>query len=223
VSTDTRSCPPWPAHRADRHHAPRWRPACCRSPSRLGCWVWSPSAARNQPGRQAGVGPRNPDSGRRPAGTTGRRTGLPRRTPVCDGLDGETFWLWHSAGDPPAGRGTLIPTPHPGQGKRAAQRLSGGTRAHPRWRRHAEAPADPSPRQSRAPALHMHHQGAQHNPADSTHRSGYAVIRRGAASRAERTCAVPLRRCLVRSAVGPGRAVQFRDRSARTTSPPRAQ
>jgi deazaflavin-dependent oxidoreductase (nitroreductase family) len=25
--------------------------------------------------------------------TTGRRTGLPRRTPMCDGLDGETFWL----------------------------------------------------------------------------------------------------------------------------------
>ena len=25
--------------------------------------------------------------------TTGRRTGLPRRTPVCDGRDGETFWL----------------------------------------------------------------------------------------------------------------------------------
>jgi deazaflavin-dependent oxidoreductase (nitroreductase family) len=25
--------------------------------------------------------------------TTGRRTGLRRRTPVCDGLDGETFWL----------------------------------------------------------------------------------------------------------------------------------
>ncbi|HTU73863.1 MAG TPA: nitroreductase/quinone reductase family protein [Trebonia sp.] len=25
--------------------------------------------------------------------TTGRRTGLPRRTPVCDGLDGDTFWL----------------------------------------------------------------------------------------------------------------------------------
>jgi deazaflavin-dependent oxidoreductase (nitroreductase family) len=25
--------------------------------------------------------------------TTGRRTGQPRRTPVCDGLDGETFWL----------------------------------------------------------------------------------------------------------------------------------
>ena len=25
--------------------------------------------------------------------TTGRRTRLPRRTPVCDGLDGETFWL----------------------------------------------------------------------------------------------------------------------------------
>jgi deazaflavin-dependent oxidoreductase (nitroreductase family) len=25
--------------------------------------------------------------------TTGRRTGLQRRTPVCDGLEGETFWL----------------------------------------------------------------------------------------------------------------------------------
>ena len=25
--------------------------------------------------------------------TTGRRTGLRRRTPVCDGLDGERFWL----------------------------------------------------------------------------------------------------------------------------------
>ena len=25
--------------------------------------------------------------------TTGRRTGLRRRTPVCDGLEGDTFWL----------------------------------------------------------------------------------------------------------------------------------
>jgi len=25
--------------------------------------------------------------------TTGRRTGRPRRTPICDGLEGETFWL----------------------------------------------------------------------------------------------------------------------------------
>jgi deazaflavin-dependent oxidoreductase (nitroreductase family) len=25
--------------------------------------------------------------------TTGRRSGRPVRTPVCDGLDGETFWL----------------------------------------------------------------------------------------------------------------------------------
>jgi deazaflavin-dependent oxidoreductase (nitroreductase family) len=25
--------------------------------------------------------------------TTGRRTGQPRRTPVCDGLEGQTFWL----------------------------------------------------------------------------------------------------------------------------------
>ena len=26
-------------------------------------------------------------------GTIGRSSGLPRRTPVCDGLDSETFWL----------------------------------------------------------------------------------------------------------------------------------
>ena len=25
--------------------------------------------------------------------TTGRRTGRPQHTPICDGLDGETFWL----------------------------------------------------------------------------------------------------------------------------------
>lgn len=25
--------------------------------------------------------------------TTGRRTGMPRPTPVCDGLDGDVFWL----------------------------------------------------------------------------------------------------------------------------------
>ena len=25
--------------------------------------------------------------------TTGRRTGKPRRTPICNGLDGDTFWL----------------------------------------------------------------------------------------------------------------------------------
>jgi deazaflavin-dependent oxidoreductase (nitroreductase family) len=33
--------------------------------------------------------------------TTGRRTGLPRVTPVCDGTDGDTFWIvaqhWHAA------------------------------------------------------------------------------------------------------------------------------
>jgi deazaflavin-dependent oxidoreductase (nitroreductase family) len=30
--------------------------------------------------------------------TTGRRTRLPRRTPVCDGLEGETFWLIAQSG-----------------------------------------------------------------------------------------------------------------------------
>jgi deazaflavin-dependent oxidoreductase (nitroreductase family) len=30
--------------------------------------------------------------------TTGRRTGLRRRTPVCDGLEGDTFWLIAQSG-----------------------------------------------------------------------------------------------------------------------------
>jgi deazaflavin-dependent oxidoreductase (nitroreductase family) len=34
-----------------------------------------------------------PDPGDALLETTGRRTGEPRLTPVCDGLDGNTFWL----------------------------------------------------------------------------------------------------------------------------------
>jgi deazaflavin-dependent oxidoreductase (nitroreductase family) len=39
------------------------------------------------------VGPGLPIPGDGLLETTGRRTGLRRRTPVCDGLEGETFWL----------------------------------------------------------------------------------------------------------------------------------
>jgi deazaflavin-dependent oxidoreductase (nitroreductase family) len=34
-----------------------------------------------------------PDPGDAVLETTGRRTGRPRLTPVCDGLEGDTFWL----------------------------------------------------------------------------------------------------------------------------------
>jgi deazaflavin-dependent oxidoreductase (nitroreductase family) len=34
-----------------------------------------------------------PDPGDALLETTGRRTGMPRLTPVCDGLEGDTFWL----------------------------------------------------------------------------------------------------------------------------------
>ena len=34
-----------------------------------------------------------PDPGDALLETTGRRTGQPRLTPVCDGLEGDTFWL----------------------------------------------------------------------------------------------------------------------------------
>jgi deazaflavin-dependent oxidoreductase (nitroreductase family) len=39
-----------------------------------------------------------PDPGDALLETTGRDTGQPRRTPVCDGLEGETFWLLSQRG-----------------------------------------------------------------------------------------------------------------------------
>jgi deazaflavin-dependent oxidoreductase (nitroreductase family) len=39
-----------------------------------------------------------PDPGDALLETTGRRTGTPRLTPVCDGLDGDTFWLLSQRG-----------------------------------------------------------------------------------------------------------------------------
>ena len=39
-----------------------------------------------------------PDPGDALLETTGRRSGHPRRTPVCDGLEGDTFWLLSQRG-----------------------------------------------------------------------------------------------------------------------------
>jgi deazaflavin-dependent oxidoreductase (nitroreductase family) len=39
-----------------------------------------------------------PDPGDAVLETTGRRTGKPRVTPVCDGLEGDTFWLLSQRG-----------------------------------------------------------------------------------------------------------------------------
>lgn len=39
-----------------------------------------------------------PDPGDAVLETAGRRTGKPRRTPVCDGLEGDTFWLLSQRG-----------------------------------------------------------------------------------------------------------------------------
>jgi deazaflavin-dependent oxidoreductase (nitroreductase family) len=39
-----------------------------------------------------------PDPGDALLETTGRRTGRPRLTPVCDGLEAETFWLFSQSG-----------------------------------------------------------------------------------------------------------------------------
>ena len=39
-----------------------------------------------------------PDPGDALLETTGRRTGQPRLTPICEGLEGETFWLIAESG-----------------------------------------------------------------------------------------------------------------------------
>jgi deazaflavin-dependent oxidoreductase (nitroreductase family) len=137
---------------------------------------WSPPAVSNQPRRQAGVGPRDPIPGDALLETTGRRTGLPRRTAVCDGLDGETFWLVAQRGRSPGWMRNIEADP------RVRIRVSGlrtGWRAgtahildsdDPQERRRILTRANP------APALHVHHQGTRHKRADSAHRSRYAMI-----------------------------------------------
>jgi deazaflavin-dependent oxidoreductase (nitroreductase family) len=83
--------------------------------------------------------------------TTGRRTHLPRRTPVCDGLEGETFWLIAQRG-------------------RDADWVR-NIEANPRVRVKV-TPADPEPGQPRPPSVHVDVEGAEHEPADNPRRSG---------------------------------------------------
>ena len=103
--------------------------------------------------------------------TTGRRTGLRRRTPVCDGLEGERFWLIAQRGRDADWVRNIEHNP------RVRVKVSGlhafwraGHRAHPRRRRPAGTPADPEPGQLSAPSLHVHVKGAEHEPADNPRR-----------------------------------------------------
>ena len=66
--------------------------------------------------------------------TIGRRTGRPLRTPVCDGLDGQTFWLVAQRGRR-TDRVQNIQAPSPGSGQgthRVRRHLAGRNGAHPR-------------------------------------------------------------------------------------------
>ena len=64
--------------------------------------------------------------------TTGRRTGLPRRTPVCDGLDGEVFWLVAQRAAP-TGSGTSRPIRGSGSRYAAGPALCGGPGRRASW------------------------------------------------------------------------------------------
>jgi hypothetical protein len=69
--------------------------------------------------------------------TTGRRTGRSRHTPVCDGLDGDTFWLVAQRVVMQHAREHVALTPgRTGLPEAAEEALSGEARDEsPRWRR----------------------------------------------------------------------------------------
>lgn len=103
--------------------------------------------------------------------TTGRRTGVPRRTPVCDGLDGETFWLVAQRGRRAGWVRNIQANP------RVRVKVRGGSGVV--WRAGAarilddddpRASATYRPRQSGAPSVRGRVSGDKHRTADGAHR-----------------------------------------------------
>jgi deazaflavin-dependent oxidoreductase (nitroreductase family) len=112
--------------------------------------------------------------------TTGRRTGLARRTPVCDGLDGQTFWLIAQSGR----HADWI------QNIEADPRVRVKVASWPRTRRRAgtahvlddddpRAAGDHRPQQPRTPALRGRLRRDRHQPANSPRRPGSAMMLTG--------------------------------------------
>lgn len=112
--------------------------------------------------------------------TTGRRTGQPRRTPVCDGLDGETFWLVAQRGHRADWVQNIAANPRVRvkfrSGSGIGRRLAGRDSAHPRRGRPARAAAAPGSGQPHAPVVRARIGGNGHQPADGTHRPGSPLI-----------------------------------------------
>jgi len=105
--------------------------------------------------------------------TTGRRSHLPRRTPVYDGLDGETFWLIAQRGHDADWVRNIEAN------LRVRVKVSG---IHTGWRygtAHILDDDDPEDRRrilSQAslapPSAHVNVEGGEHEPADNSRRVG---------------------------------------------------
>jgi deazaflavin-dependent oxidoreductase (nitroreductase family) len=126
--------------------------------------------------------------------TIGRRTGRPRRTPVCNGLDGETFWLVAQRGRSAGWVRNIEADP------RVRVRVSG---LRTGWRAGTARILDGDDPHERQRII------ARANPAR------WLCV---GTARALNTSPVTVRIDLdVTSGAGPGRAVRIRDRSPRTT------
>jgi deazaflavin-dependent oxidoreductase (nitroreductase family) len=145
---------------------------------------WSPPAVSNDPVVRLAWNLGIPIPGGALLEPTGRRTGLPRRTAVCDGLDGETFWLVAQRGRSAGWVRNIEANP------RVRVRVSGLRTGWRAGTAHLLDGDDPQERRILARAnparlLCMCTTKAPNtSPLTSTNRSGFAVTHRGAAARA---------------------------------------
>ena len=130
--------------------------------------------------------------------TIGRRTGRRRVTPVCDGLDGDTFWVVAQHGRS-ADYVLGVSTGPSGEDR---DRLAGRHGAHPRRRRSRGADADPRQRQPVAPALPASQRSRDDEPADRANRPGSTLIRHRGRRGDLAAGSADVDRCRVRQLVG---------------------
>lgn len=121
--------------------------------------------------------------------TTGRRTGRPRVTPVCDGTEGDTFWIIAQHGrSADYVRNIEANSRVRVKGSLVTHRLADRHGPHPRRRRSRGARADPQSRQSPAPALPASLGSHRDEPADRARRSRSPMTQRSAAEAGTAHC-----------------------------------
>src|SRR3954454_759958 len=116
--------------------------------------------------------------------TTGRSTGLPRITPVCDGTEGDTFWIVAQHGHAADYVRNIEADPRgQGQGQLVAHLVADRNGAHPRRRRFPGTRTDPRSWQSLASGLPASLDRGRNQPRDGAHRPRSPLTRLCAADR----------------------------------------